>query len=182
MSACLIRSPLRNALHTGLAMCVLLVLTACAELPTSPKATTDYDRSYNFNRVHKVAIQPVPKDTLATMMISDAQIVRISDALSTELRRRGFEVVPTNAQADIFLSWKLVPDEKTQVSTFDPATQPIVQGSLYVSMIDPLMLQSVWRASFQTDLRDQPETPAAAEYRAAAAQAILAQFPPTATE
>jgi hypothetical protein len=46
-------------------------------------------------------------------------------------------------------------------------------------MIDPLTLQSEWRATFKTDLRDQPETDAAAQYRAAAAQAILAQFPPT---
>jgi hypothetical protein len=162
-----------------LAACAMLVLAACADIPAAPTATTDFDRSYNFSRVHKIAIQPVPKDTLATMMISDAQIVRISDALSTELRRRGFEVVPTNAQADMFLSWKLMPDESTQVATFDPATQPIVQGSLYVTMIDPLMLQSVWRASFRTDLREQPETPEAAQYRAAAAEAILAQFPPT---
>lgn len=174
MSAFSIRNTLRNCL----AVCAVLILVACADISTAPTATTDYDRSYNFARVHKIAMQPVPNDTLATMMVSDAQIVRISDALSTELRRRGFEMVSTNAQADIFLSWKLVPDESTQVSTFDPATQPIVQGSLYVSMVDPLMLQSVWRASFQTDLRDQPETAAAAEYWAAAAKTILAQFPP----
>jgi hypothetical protein len=165
--------------RTVLLLCAVVALAACVDLPTAPKATTDFDRGYNFAHVHKVAIQPVPKDTLATMMISDAQIGRISDALSAELRRRGFEVVPTNSQADMFLSWKLMPDESTQVATFDPATQPIVQGYLYVTMIDPLMLQSVWRATFRTDLRDQPETPEAAQYRAAAAQAILAQFPPT---
>ncbi|MEZ5571326.1 MAG: DUF4136 domain-containing protein [Halioglobus sp.] len=159
---------------------VLLLLGACAQLPTTASATTDYDHSYDFSHVHKIAIQPVPKDTLATMMISDAQIARIDQALSAELRRRGFELVASNAAADIFLSWKFVPQESTEVATYDPATQPLVKGMLYVTMIEPLSLQAVWRASFQSDLRDQPETDAAAQYRAAAAEAILAQFPPTA--
>ena len=164
----------RNSLQKILAVLAALLLAACATPPAPPKATVDFDRNYHFTRVHKIAIQPVPKDTLATMMISDAQIVRISDALRTELRRRGFEVVPDNAQADIFLSWKLLPES----SYSSDAAQTLVQGALYVTMIDPLMLQSVWRASFHTDLRDQPETAEAAQYRAAAAQAILAQFPP----
>jgi len=159
---------------------VLLLLGACAETPPAPTATVDYDHAYDFSRVHTVAIQPVPKDTLETMMISDAQIARINAALSTELRRRGFEIAATNAEADMLLAWKFVPAESTEVSTYDPATQPLVQGMLYVTMIDPLMLQAKWRATFQTDLRDQPETAAAAQYREAAATAILAQFPPTA--
>jgi hypothetical protein len=51
---------------------------------------------------------------------------------------------------------------------------------LYVSMIDPVMLQSVWRSSFHADLRDQLESSAAAQYRQSVAQAVLAQFPPNA--
>jgi hypothetical protein len=147
-------------------------------MPAAPTATTDYDHSYDFSHIQKIAIQPVTKDTLSTMLISDAQISRINQSLSADLLRRGFQVVTVNADADMFLAWKFVPQESDDVSTFDPATQKVAEGTLYVNMIDPVMLQAKWRATFQADLREQPETAAAAEYRQKAAQAILADFPP----
>lgn len=155
-----------------------LLLAACAAVPGAPVATTSYDHTYDFTNIHKIAIQPIAKDTLSTMLMSDAQIGRIRQVLSAELQRRGFEVVTENAAADIFLSWKFVPEESATVSTFDPAAQRVAQGMLYVNMIDPVMLQAVWRATFHADLREQPNTPEAAQYREAAAQAILADFPP----
>ncbi len=164
-----------------LGACFTLLCVACVGVPAGPTATTDYDHNYDFSRVHKIAIQPIARDTLSTMMISDLQITRINQELNAELVRRGFEVVGKNADADIFLSWKFLPQESTEVSTFDPAKQRIAQGTLYVNMIDPIMLQSVWRASFQSDLRDQLENAAAAQYRQEVAQAVLAQFPPAAT-
>ena len=155
-----------------------LLLTACVGLPTNLKAKTDYNHSYDFSRIHKIAIQPIAKDTLSTMMTSDTQISRINHALSAELQRRGFEVVTVNADADIFLSWRFLPPEKDEVATFDPATQQITGGTLTVSMIDPISLQSVWRATFQSNMRNQPDTEEAAKYRGEAAEAILAEFPP----
>ena len=157
-----------------------LILGACTNLPGSPTATTNYNHSYDFSHVHKIAIQPIPRDTVETMLTSDAQIKRNNQALTMELQRRGFEVVATNAAADIFLSWTFVPKESDTVSTFDPGTQKISEAMLYVSMIDPVSLQAVWRATFHADLGDQPETPAAVEYRKKAAEVILAQFPPKA--
>lgn len=159
-------------------MCLALLLSACVAIPTDLKTTTDYNHSYDFSNIHKVAIQPIAKDTLATMMTTDEQISRINLALTTELLRRGFQVVAVNADADIFLSWKFLPPEKDEVATFDPATQQITGGTLYVNMIDPIMLQSVWRATFHSNLRNQPDTEEAAQYRRKAAEEILAQFPP----
>jgi Domain of unknown function (DUF4136) len=161
-----------------LGICLALLLSACTGMSGAPVATTNYDHTYNFSNLHKIAIQPIAKDTLSTMLMSDAQIARIRQALSDELLRRGFQVVTVNAEADIFLSWKFVPKESYDVSTFDPANQRITQGMLYVNMIDPIMLQSVWRATFHADLREQPNTPEAAQYRQEAARAILADFPP----
>ncbi|MEZ5501118.1 MAG: DUF4136 domain-containing protein [Halioglobus sp.] len=160
--------------------CLVLLLSACAGSPTVPAATVEYDHSYNFSGVRKIAIQPIPRDTVATMMISDQQISRIDQALIGALRGRGLEVVTVNAQADMFLSWKYVPAESADVSTFDPATQKISTATLYVNMIDPLSLQSVWRATFHTDLSGQPDSAEAVQYREEAAAAILDQFPPTA--
>ncbi|HEY6132266.1 MAG TPA: DUF4136 domain-containing protein, partial [Halioglobus sp.] len=63
-------------------------------------------------------------------------------------------------------------------STADPVKQKIPQGTLSVNMIDPVMLQSVWRATFESKLHIQLEPDEATRYRQEAAEAILAQFPP----
>lgn len=159
-------------------LCLGLLLCACVSMPGNPTATTDYDHSYNFSPIQKIAIQPIAKATLSTMMMTDEQIGRIDQALQAELLRRGFAVVTDNADADIFLSWKFLPPERTEVSTFDPATDKITGGTLYVSMIDPLNLQAVWRATFYSKLSAPQDSAEAAQYRQQAAEAILAQFPP----
>lgn len=156
---------------------VLVALQACTNLPSDPSASVDYDHNYDFSQVRKVAIQPIARDTLATMLISDQQISRINGALSGELTRRGFDVVMDNADADIFLTWRFI-HSNSNLSPFDPGAGEVPQGTLYVNMIDPIVLQPRWRATFQSDLQDQPETPEAAQYRREAAKAILAQFPP----
>lgn len=157
---------------------VLVFLQACTNLPSAPAASVDYDRSYDFGSVRRIAIQPVARDTLATMLISDPQISRINGALSEELTRRGFEVVMDNADADMFLSWRFIHTDNSTPGSLDPGTGQSPQGTLYVDMIDPVVLQSKWRATFHSDLRDQPETTEAAQYRREAAEAILADFPP----
>lgn len=159
---------------------LLLLLAGCSGVPAAPTATTDYDHTYNFSNVHKIAIQPISRDSVATVSITDPQISRIDQALSAELLRRGFQVVTANADADIFLSWQLVTEDSALVNTPDGSTQQAVQGTLFVSMIDPVMLRTVWRAQFQSRLRGNVESDAAAQYRQEAAEAILAQFPPTA--
>ena len=161
-----------------MAVCLALLLSACVAIPSGFDVTTDYDRTYDFSKVHKIAIQPIPRDTLATMMTTDEQISRINQALSDELLRRGFQVVAVNDEADIYLSWKFLPPEKDEVATYDPKIDKISGGTLYVNMIDPIMLQSVWRATFHSNLRNQPDTVEATVYRRNAAQAILAKFPP----
>ena len=65
------------------------------------------------------------------------------------------------------------------MNTPDGATQQAVQGTLFVNMIDPVMLRSVWRARFESGLRDAPESDVAAKFRQEAAEVILAQFPPS---
>ncbi len=168
----------RYTYRVVLGFCSCLLLSACGGMPSVPTATTHYDHSYNFSNVHKIAIQPIARDTVSTVMISDAQIGRIDEALTAELERRGFQVVKSNADADMFLSWQLVLQESAYVATADGATQKASQGTLFVNMIDPVMLQSVWRAKFESRLRGSPESDAAAQYRQEAAEVILAQFPP----
>ncbi len=160
----------------GLSLCLLL--SACGMMPVASTATTDYDHSYNFSKVQKIAIQPISRDTVSTAMISDLQISRIDQALTAELQRRGFQLVTANADADMFLSWQLVTQESVHVTTADGDTHHAVQGTLFVNMIDPVMLRSVWRARFESGLRESPESDAAEKFRQEAAAVILAQFPP----
>jgi Domain of unknown function (DUF4136) len=161
----------------GLSLCLLL-LGGCVFMPVTPAATTDYDHSYNFSHVRKIAIQPISRDSVSTVTVSDMQIGRIDQALIAELQRRGFQVVTVNADADMFLSWQLVMQESAHVRTADGSTQYAKKGTLFVNMIDPVMLKSVWRARFESGLRENPESDAAAQYRQQAAEVILAQFPP----
>ena len=163
-------------------VCLIVLLGACNNLPSASAAKTDYNRNYDFSNVHKVAIQQITRDTVETMMVSDVQIIDINEALTAELQRRGFQVVTGNSYADIFLAWRFVPDERATVSTFDTATQKMTEGMLYVDMIDPVILQTVWRATFRARLPDQSDSEAAAEYSREAVAAILAQFPPSPIE
>ena len=172
-----------------------LLLIACESTPT---ATTDYDRHYDFSGVRKIAIQPVNRANPATVIISDMQIDRINQAITQELERKGFEVVDENQDADMFLSWHLVTQERTDVRSYNTvgyyncwncagigagniSVRQYTQGTFIVDMIDPVKLRSVWRSIFESRLRDQPDPERTEQNRRAAAQAIFAGFPPSAT-
>jgi hypothetical protein len=68
------------------------------------------------------------------------------------------------------------------VSKFAPATQKMTEGMLYLDMIDPVILQTVWRSWFRTLLPNLSGSEAAAEYSRDAVAAILAKFPPNPIE
>ena len=165
-----------------LGLCLAVLLGACSNLSSAPTATVDYNRNYDFSHVQKIAIQSIARDTVETMMMSDAQIVMINEALTAELQQRGFQVATGNSYADMFLSWRFVPEESATMSTFDPATQKITEATIYVDMIDPVILQTVWRANFRAHLDNQANTNDGAEYSREAAAAIFANFPPNPIE
>ena len=181
---------LRCRAFLGLSLAVLL--GACSSTPATPKPITDCDRGYDFSGVHKIAIQPIDRTLVSTVLISDMQISRINEALTAELERRGFQVVPDNVDADMFLAWNLVTQERTDVRTFNTSSRyncwncgssnirvtQFTQGTFIVDMIDPTRLQSVWRSTFESRMRNTVDSAQAAEFRSAAAAAIFARFPP----
>ena len=128
-----------------------------------------------------------------SVVISDMQVDRINQALTDELGRRGYQVVPDNAQADMLLTWHLITQERMDVRSYNTSIRyncwgcsggsnlrvtQHTQGTFIVDLIDPERLQSVWRSTFESRLRDQPDPARAEENRRAAAEAIFAQFPP----
>lgn len=173
---------------------VILAIQACS---TPLTATVDHNPDFDFSRVRTIAIQPIDRNVVSTVTISDMQVARIKEALTKELSRRGYQVVQDNAQADMLMTWHLVTQERTDVRTYNsmsaryttcwrcaPAATTDVrvtqytQGTLIVDLIDPARLQSVWRSIVQSRLREQNDPQAAAELRAEAAAAIFADFPP----
>jgi hypothetical protein len=181
--------------RTLLGLFLAVLLAACSSTPT---ATMDYDPGFDFSGVRKITIQPIHRTVESQAVLSDMQISRVKESLTAELQRRGFQVVPNNADADMLLAWHLVTQERTDVRTFNSTTRyncwncrrmgmgtstnvtvrQYTQGTFIVDMIDPARLQAVWRAVFESRMRDQSDPTRAAEARDAAVAAVLAEFPP----
>lgn len=181
-----------RALQAASALFVISLITACA---TPLEATMDFDSSFDFTQVKKIALQPVDREDLSSLHISDMQEARIDQALADELQRKGFEIVTDNSQADAYMIWHLVTEERTDVRTYnsmsyyncwgcgpsvsDVSVRQYTQGTFIVDMIDPLRNKSVWRSIIESRLRNQPENPEVlAEERREAATAVFAEFPP----
>ena len=179
--------------------CALILIPAVIIACSTPlTATVDHDPSFDFTEVRKIAIQPIDRSVASTVVISDMQVARINQAFTAELNRRGIEVVDTNADADMLMTWHLVTQERMDVRTYDTMSarystcwhcgagtttdvrvRQYTQGTLIVDLIDPDRLQSVWRSFIQSRLREQSDPEQAAELRREAAAAIFAEFPPS---
>ncbi len=172
----------------GLAALLLPLLAACSTSPAAPDTSTNYDRQFNFSGVRKIYIEPSSRTNAATIMISDAQISRIDSALQDELVRKGFEVVSSSQQAELFLNWYLVPKDQVQdrvsAGDCDGCDMSVVggaryaKGTLIVDMIDAMRNKPVWRSVLKTEMTAQPGSASAERARQAAAEAIFANFPP----
>jgi hypothetical protein len=174
---------------------VLALLAACSSTPTFD-AVTDHDAQYDFSKVSKLAMQPYDRLDPATVQVSDMQVARIEQALIDELQRKGFTVVEDQAEADVFVSWHLVTQEKTDVRSYnsmsyyncwrcgptvsDVSVRQYTQGTLIVDLIDPVRNQSVWRSVIQSRLNPEPDPSQSEVNRSEAAKAIFSQFPPNA--
>jgi hypothetical protein len=172
---------------------LILLVGACTTTPLT--ATSDFDTSYDFSGVRKIAIQPINRTPASVAILSDMEITRIHEALHYELERRGFEVVQDYTRADMLLVWHLVTEERTDVRSFntsanyncwscgsmggtDIRVQQYTHGTFIIDMIDPARLQSVWRSIFESRMHSESDPASEAEFRRAAAVAVLENFPP----
>ena len=105
----------------ALAALLPMVLAACNT--TKPvEAVTDFDSRYDFSGVQKIAIQPISREGPEAIVISDLQVDRINGALTDELRREGITVVQDNSQADMYLVWHLLTQDKTEIRSYNSGT------------------------------------------------------------
>jgi hypothetical protein len=171
-----------------------VLVSACSGTPT---ATMDFDPGFDFSGVRKIAILPISRTVSSTAAISDMQVGRMNQSLQDELSRRGYDVVQDQSEADMFLTWHLVTQERTDIRTYNtmsarysacwhcaPMSSDTVrvrqytQGTLIVDLIDPVRMESVWRSILESRMRDMSDPVQAEEIRRTAAEAIFAEFPP----
>ncbi len=196
------RTRVRPVRSSGPRALTLLLVLAAGAMQLGGCATpamdvsSDFDRNYDFSGVERIALLPIDRTTAAERFISDMQVGRINAALSDELTGRGFVVVEDRAEADLYLAWHLVTREKTDIRSYNAASTyqcwrcgpPVsdvsvyqyTQGSFIVDLIDPNRNRSVWRSTIQSRIEPNPGPDKAAKRRAAAAEAVLAPFPPAA--
>jgi hypothetical protein len=169
-----------------------LILTLAAGCSTPIKAVTDFNEQFDFSKVRRIAVQSVDRSNVNAIRVSDMQVDRVNRALADALTRRGFEMVPAGADADLLMTWHLVTEERTDVRTYnsmsyyncwrcgpnvsDVSVRQYTQGTFIVDMIDPATNRSVWRSIIQSRLQAQPAP--TEEKRQEAAAAIFAEFPP----
>ncbi len=194
----------RYRLNILAALTVGLFLSACATGPLKPDV--DYKHDYNFNNVHKVAFYAgsgtVSGDN--KMQLSDIQKDRINRGLAYALGQKGMQVVTDPADADMLLSWHLVTQFKTDVTTFDDPSMAgpfygynryamyscwscmggtevmsdnYTEGYFILDMIDPALKKSVWRSTIHSRLTGDEELKDQAKIDAAAVN-LMADFPP----
>jgi len=180
--------------HFLRAVCALFLLVLVNGCATPITANTDFDDRYDFSGVHKVAIRPIDRTEVSNITVSDMQVMRINEALIAELQSKGLEVVADDSAADLYLTWHLVTEQRTDVRTYDsmsyyncwrcgPSVSDVsvrqyTQGTFIIDMIDPVRNRSVWRSVIQSEMRPQQDPAKAAQFRKDAAAAALAQFPP----
>lgn len=171
-----------------LALLLLPAFVGCGSISAAPDTKTTYDQQFDFSGVHKIYIEPSSRTDPATIVVSDMQIKRIDTALGAELTRKGFEIVTTSQQADMFLTWHLIPKdlvkEDASASDCDGCDMAVVggarysKGTLIVDMVDVMRNQPVWRSVLKTELTAEPGSAQADKGREAAAAAMFADFPP----
>ena len=169
-----------------LALLLSALLAACSSAPPAPSTTMTYDKQFDFAGVKSIYIEPSSRTDTATIIISDTQIRNIDSAISDELRRKGFTVAASSAQADLFVTWYLVTEDPVKADASDCDGCDMVvdggyrysRGTLIVNMVDPLRNQAVWRSVLKTSLTDNPDSASAEAARSQAAAEIFASFPP----
>lgn len=166
---------------------LVMLVNGCA---TPIEATTDFDQSYDFQRVKTLAFTPFDRTDPRTIRISDMQAERMQDDLGMALRGRGYDVIDDTARADLLVSWHLVTQERTDVRSYnsmsyyncwrcgpavsDVSVRQYTQGTFIVDMIDPLRNQSVWRGIIEARLQSEPDP----QRRREAIAAMFVGFPP----
>ncbi len=162
----------------------LAVLTAATLAACSSFATDfDYDTSHDFSDLHTYAWIDERDNSI--------EMKRVREAVNTELRARGFEA--TAARPDFLVAAHVTTQDRLRVVDWGYTCPPhgywhgggrdidvwqYEEGTLILDVIDPGQTALIWRGTASKAV-DRTWTPEERDEEArAAAQALLAEFPP----
>lgn len=168
----------------------ILLLAACA---TGPRVTTDYDSSFSFAGVERIAFEPFKAEGDG-VLLSDMQKNRLRDMMATELTARGYTIVDRTETPDLLLNWHLVTSERSDVRAYVAtpgyycwycgpwmSTQVVssnhTEGTHIVDMIDPVKKEGVWRSVVSSPLSIHASPERMDKRLRMIAQALLKNFP-----
>lgn len=198
----------RSGSRPTLLLCLSMVLLAgCASSPPTPNV--DYNSSFDFQGIRTIAFLPQSGTSggsaTGAVYLSDMAVNRIDLGLERAMTNKGIKIVDNPEQADAWITWHLVTQEKTDVRTYntgpsyggyyggyrgynryaayncwncgtDVRVRQYTQGTFIVDIVDPKQKQSVWRAVISSKLKDEPSRDQAAVDAAAAR--VMGAFPP----
>jgi hypothetical protein len=202
-----IRGALMSLPLPALVLGLAALLASCASSPPEPRV--DFKQDYDFRGIKTLAFLPQSGGASGDSpraLLSDLVVGRIDTGLANALRMKGITVVDDPKQADAWISWHLLAQEKTDVRTYntgpsygayyggyrgynraafyncwncgtDVRVRQYTQGTFIVDIIDPGLQQSVWRSVIESRLKGDQPSRDQADYDAAAGR-ILADFPP----
>jgi hypothetical protein len=196
------KQAIRTRGKTILTALALVVLGGCA----SPfKFNVDHQQGYNFAAVSRVGWLPQHGQVSGSnpLALSDMRRDRLNLALEQALTAKGITVSATPANAQLYLTWHLVTQEKVDIRTTsspshyggvgrynrvamyncwncgmntDVSVREYTTGSLIVDLIDPAAKKSVWRGVIETRIKDKAER--RQEVFNEAANELFEAFPP----
>jgi hypothetical protein len=179
---------------------LIAILAGCA---STPKVSVDSNPGFAFAGKSKFAVLR-PEAAVAALGGSGAPVMndliarRLTTALEQHLRARGYQVV-TPAEADMFVSFYVTTENRTDVRTYndgfgygrcwDPyrcagwaspeiSVQHYTQGTLFVDFIDPESKTLQWRGTTSKRLPSNPTQQERDELVNLVVGAIIDQYPP----
>jgi hypothetical protein len=184
---------------------LIAALSLTAGCASTPKVGTDYDPSYSFGEVQKVAVMR-PNAALARaggrspVGVNDLIAARITRHLEDAMKARGYQVVDPS-DADLIATFFVSTQDKTDMQTYnvgmsygrcwnraycanwgtpDVRVDQYQEGTLFIDMVDPQSGDLKWRGVTSQRLPKNP--PSEAEREKISREVvvrILDQFPPT---
>lgn len=165
----------------------VLALAACA---TSPRVTSDYDKSAEFSGLRTFALLVRPHPSTHTSPLVEQ---RTYDAIREELTSKGFASVRDPGQADFVVDFSIGAEDRLYVRSHSRMSPPgpgswdmwgddidvhqYQEGTLAIDIFDARSRRAVWHGSAKKRLSrsdvEQSETPIRE-----AVSAVLTNFPP----
>jgi len=159
---------LRRMAETSLTLAAMTLFAGCT--PTPERSVPMVDQTVDFSDYETFGWYSRPgADGSAPLSLADSAI---RDAISAEMRRRGYVKAPAGSTADFLIDYQAARTEKVKsnpvrigigvgsygsrggasIGTSTPGARNVSEGSLVIHAIDPARNTEVWRSGISREL------------------------------